>query len=284
MHHSALSALLIKQANGGVMKVIMTKCYNLTRTEKREDPESLTFIDGVLNIDTQTIKGLANARSNKILDRRIVDVFATSYFLEGMMLFNANNKGRAFTILQHPVVRAESLYLSRDASLEELTFSEYIESKEYFDNWVVRSLTNNKRGELTEDHLLVAKGILARKFLIGIAEYFEESIKRLEMYFEWNQPQEGCAQKFINNNQDTIAHIERGGNDWQLVTEKDKYDLMLYYYALEVFAKQGSTMFNRPYVDKSGNVVNFQEVRKKEMLKKERLKKKFLSLIGKRRV
>ena len=96
----------------------MTKCYNLTRTEKREDPESLTFIDGVLNIDTQTIKGLANARSNKVLDRRIVDVFATSYFLEGMMLFNANNKGRAFTILQHPVVRAESLYLSRDTSLE----------------------------------------------------------------------------------------------------------------------------------------------------------------------
>lgn len=258
------------------MKTIMTNCYNLRRTGKREDPESLTYIRGVLNIDTQTLKGLANARSNELADSGLVDVFTTSYFLGGVMLFKPTFKGRAFTILRHPVLRAGDLYRSRHSSLEGIDISGYLESPNYIDNWVVRSLTNDKTGELTEDHLLVAKGIIARKFLVGIAEHFEETVKRLEKYYGWSEPSEqGCVNNYLNNQrvqeEETLPTIERGSSEWDLVATKENYDLMLYYYALEVFVKQGSTMFSRPYVDKTGRPIDFAELERK---------KKLLSLLG----
>lgn len=292
------------------MKAIMTKCFNLRRAEKREDPEvsqlhtivmnhpnkmfcssysfstqlnqimqSLTLIDGVINIDTQTLKGLANARSNKVIKSGLVDVFATSHFLEGSLLFTPDHRGRAFTILEHPVIRAEKLYRSRDSRLEWLGLSGFLESSHYIDNWVVRSLTNDKTGELTEDHLLVAKGILSSKFFLGIAEYLEETIKRFAMYYGLDEPSEGCLDEYLNKRhdlEDEIPHgIERGDSEWNTAIHKEKFDIMLYYYALELFAKQGSTLFHRPYVDHDGKPIDFAELKRKEMLKN-----KILALIG----
>ena len=207
------------------------------------------------------------------MDSDIVDVIATSYFLEGSMLFSTllNKQARSFTILQHPVIRAESLYLARDlTTLQHATFREFIESHHYIDNWVVRSLTNDKKGgQLTEEHLFVAKGILARKFMVGISQYLEETIKRLEMYYGWHQS-EGCVPRYLMLHEqhakmetDKTFHIERGDDYWTFVTMYDKFDLMLYYYALELFVKQGSTMFQRPYVDKTGKLIDFEERKKK---------------------
>ena len=189
------------------------------------------------------------------------------------MLFKPDMKGRAFTILEHPVIRAEKLYQSRDPNIEWMKFPIYLESIEYVDNWMVRSLTNDKTGELTEDHLLIAKGILARKFFIGIAEYMEETIKRIELYYGWKPHKEQCVQSYLENQRIKEAEmprntIERGGAEWELVAENDKFDMMLYYYALELFTKQGSTMFKRPYVDKTGEPIDFMKLKKKEEMKK----------------
>jgi hypothetical protein len=46
----------------------------------------------------------------------------------------------------------------------------------------------------------------------------------------------------------------------------EKFDIMLYYYALELFTKQASTMFNKPYVGKDGKVIDFAELNRKETL------------------
>lgn len=193
------------------------------------------------------------------------------------MLFRPKRRGRAFTILQHPVVRVESLYHSRGSGLEWMSMSEYLDSIEFIDNWVVRSLTNHKRGELAEDDLLVAKGILASKFVIGIADHFEESIKRLEIYYEWGpQRKEGCVENYLKNfdasDEDNVQmQIERGGSEWKLIAGRERFDLMLYYYALEIFTKQATTMFNRPYVDKTGKPIDFLEVKRKNDLREEML-------------
>lgn len=269
---------VVPKANGGKIKTIMTKCFNVRRSEKREDPESSTFIGGVLNIDTQTIRGLAKARSNHIIESGLVDAFATSYFFEGMLLFKTSHRGRAFTVLQHPVHRAESLYESRAASSEDMEIADYLESPKYIDNWVVRSLTNNKRGELNEEHVMVAKGILASKFFVGISDYLEETIKRLEIYYGWSEDKSpGCVEThFKKYEKEKNPHmIERGSDEWNLITDKDNFDLMLYYYALELFAKQGSTMFHRPYVDKEGVPIDFAELARQKKLQ-EALLEQFL--------
>ncbi|KAL9180809.1 hypothetical protein ACHAXT_011262 [Thalassiosira profunda] len=261
---------VLPAARGGGMKNILTNCYNLRRAEKREDPESLELVDGVVNVDVQSLKGLAKARSNNIVDAGAIDVFASSYFLEATLLFKPEHKGRAFAMLRHPVLRAETLYNTLASRRDDSGLAAFVESFDYIDNWVVRSLTNIKTGALSDDDLLVAKGILARKFLVGISEYTEETIKRLEMYYGWGKPRrEDCVSKHLahQHEREEKSAIERGSYEWEVIAAKDKYDLMLYYYALELFVKQGSTLFNRPYVDSEGDPIDFAELKKKKLLK-----------------
>lgn len=270
---------VVPKARGGIIKALMTNCYNLRRTEKRKDPESLTFIGGVLNVDTQTRVGLARSRANNIIDSGLLDAIITSHFYQGMMLFKPQHKGRAFTIMQHPVLTAEHRYRSQPKDSFK-SFSSFLDSPHYIDNWVVRSLSNAKTGVLSDGHLMAAKGILARKFFVGIAEHLEETLKRLEMYYGWKECKEGCVSHHLDNELvgEQASIIERGGYEWQLVIEKDNYDIMLYYYALELFAKQGSTKFNRPYIDKTtGKPVDFAE-RKRKREEAEQIK--FWELLG----
>ena len=167
--------------------------------------------------------------------------------------------------------RVENLYLSRYGSeSERFSLPDYLESSDHIDNWVVRSLTNDKSGELTEDHFVVAKGILACKFLIGIAEYFEETVRRLETYYQLDKPDdERCIRRYsrILEGVNSTSTLVRGGEEWNRIAEMEKFDIMLYYYALELFTKQASTMFNKPYVGKDGKVIDFAELKRKETLK-----------------
>jgi hypothetical protein len=75
-----------------------------------------------------------------------------------------------------------------------------------------------------------------------------------------------CAKRYIKKLEGTISTstIVRGGEEWNLIAERESYDMMLYYYALELFAKQASTIFQRPYVDSNGKIIDFAARRKKE--------------------
>jgi len=262
----------IRKSKGGAVKNIMTHCFNLRRAEKMASPESLTYVDGVLNIDTQTLAGLQRAKDTNLVDSGLVDVIVTSYFFEGMMLFNPTHQGRAFTFLPHPVYQTESLYRSLKTRYPEnfdgVDLADWVQSDAFNDNWVVRSLINQHSGELTEDHLIVAKTILARKFVVGISQYPKETFKRLVAYYGWNEVNgDGfeCMNHFLNleNDEDKMfeGKIERGSDRWRLLSKVNKYDMDLYYYALQLFAKQGATLFGRPYVDKDGVPIDFKKLR-----------------------
>ena len=262
----------IRQSKGGALKNIMTYCFNLRRAEKRASPESLTFVDGVLNIDTQTLAGLKRARETKLVDSGLVDVIVSSYFFEGMMLFNPSHQGRAFTILPHPVYQTESLYRSLKLKYPDhfngLDIGGWVQSDDFHDNWVVRSLVNHHNGEVTDDHLVVAKIILAQKFVVGISQYPEETMKRLVMYYGWNEANGNgfeCMNHFLRRENDEGAmfqgRIIRGSDRWKLLSTVNKYDMELYYYALQLFTKQGATLFGRPYVDKNGIPIDFAKLK-----------------------
>jgi len=263
---------VVPKTCAGVMKAIITRCYKLKRSQKQTEPESTEYIDGVLNVDTQSLEGMARARKNKLIDSGLVDVFTTSYFLEGALMFTSKHKGRAFTILQHPVAQAENVYRARDPSLRDMSLAEFLESPNYIDNWVVRSFNHIHKGNLTEEHLVVARGILAQKFLVGIAEHLEETIRRLDTYFEWKSRvfTSMCVAKNINNHyakqKRNPTSIEKGSREWDLIAQKDNLDLNLYLYALELFSKQGSTMFHRPYLDKEGVPIDVEAVAKKQKM------------------
>lgn len=262
----------IRKSKGNAVKNIMTHCFNLRRAEKRTSPESLTFVDGVLNVDTQTLDGLKRARETNLVGSGLVDVIVSSYFFEGTMLFNPAHQGRAFTFLPHPVYQTESLFrslkLRHPENFNGVDIGDWVQSDAFNDNWVVRSLVNQHKGELTEEDLVAAKIILASKFVIGISQYPQETLKRLVMYYGWNEMNGNrleCMNHFLNQEDDEDVmfegKIDRGSKRWKLLSAVNKYDMDLYYYALQVFAKQGSTLFGRPYVDKKGVPIDFAKLK-----------------------
>lgn len=96
------------------------------------------------------------------------------------------------------------------------------------------------------------------------------------MYYGLNEPSgnEECVNDYLGSERvhemEVRTIIERGSHEWKLITSNDRYDMMLYYYGLELFTKQGSTLFKRPYVDKTGEPVDFLK-RKEEQDKKDLL-------------
>lgn len=101
----------VPKAGGQLMKNIMSVCYGLRRAERLKEPASLEMVhEMIINVDTSTPEGIQEARDLHLADSGMVDVIASSFVLSASSLFNANHRGRAFTILRHPVDNAASLF------------------------------------------------------------------------------------------------------------------------------------------------------------------------------
>jgi hypothetical protein len=145
----------------------------------------------VLNLDLSTPQSIALARKQKVADRGLADVFISQLSLEGSTVFSSSyHMGRAFTILRHPVKLAASLFYYRRIATWEptyrpeynnITLHEYVETNGYYDNWMVRMLSNAKIGGLNDSHLELAKQILKEKFVIGISDHLEESMRMFQI-------------------------------------------------------------------------------------------------------
>lgn len=238
----------IPKASGTTVKETISDCYGLVRTEMIRPPSSLEVIEEkhVLNIDLSTPDAVAVAIQNKVANRGLADVFVSQLSVEGSSVFTTDHLGRAFTIMRHPVKLAASLfYYRRIATWEptyrpdykDMTLQEYVEKEGYYDNWMVRMLTNAKLGGLNEGHLELAKTILKDKFIIGISDHMDETFRHLELYYGWAEKKEGCVDFHLHSapsNKNKYPVPDRGGPAWTIIADKNKYDMALYYYALEL--------------------------------------------------
>ncbi|KAL7464308.1 hypothetical protein ACHAXS_004643 [Conticribra weissflogii] len=242
----------IPKTGGKLMRVIMGNCFGLRRAERLKEPASLEFItDLVVNVDTQTPQGIADAHDMELIDSGMVDMVSSPHAISAAALFTPRHLGRAFTIMQHPVVTAVSKFSERKKirpNLRQMSLAEYAAQDYYPDNWMVRQLTGTIPGEeLTEDHLHRAKNMLLAKFFVGIADQMEETVRQVRLYYEWIVPpgKESCVRDMVRGtwpgeDDDWTPHKlpERGGDDWNTVAEREKWDMELYYLGLEMFSKQ----------------------------------------------
>lgn len=205
--------------------------------------------DTVVNVDTATPSGILQAQSLNLADSGMVDVIISSYVLSSSALFTQAHRGRAFTLLRHPVDSAASIYMARKVHSKELReldlpLEQYVNQTWYPDNFMVRQLTGVLPGvTLTEDHLIHAKNILSAKFFVGIVEQMEETIRQLKAYYEWKElpGKEGCPKEFVKGSKFRLMgrpKPTRGSEEWALVTGKERWDMELYFFGLEMFAKQ----------------------------------------------
>jgi len=262
----------IPKAAGSTMKNIMNACFDLKRAEKVRPETSMEYgRPGVLNMDTSTPGGLQQSFKEGIVDSGMVDVVISNYFLGGSALFNERHYGRAFTIMRHPIELAVSLFHYRKIAswersfredFEKMTITDYIASDGYIGNWMTRQLTGTMPWvELTEQHLERAKAIMQKKIFVGIQvstsvnrilsatisntqnqDQMAETIRQMRSHFGWKENAPFCAHNLLNDKINSNEHPSipggRGGLTWNIVAEKDKWDLQLYHMALYQFADQ----------------------------------------------
>ena len=235
------------------MKNIMTFCFDLRRAEQLEPQPSMEYTrPKILNMDTTSPQGLQVSFANGIVNSNKVDLIVSNYFLSGAALFTDMHNGKAFTIIRHPVELAISLFHYRRKAnyersyrdeLNRISFHHYVSHNDYVDNWMVRQLTGTLPWvPLTTDHLDHAKLVMKHKVFVGVISDMDETLRQLKHHYGWNENQENCVSnsllKPINTNSHPDIQGGRGGRTWKVVIEKEKFDMALYYYGLELFEEQ----------------------------------------------
>jgi len=256
----------IPKASGSTMKNIMNFCFDLRRAEQLESEPSMEYVrNNILNHDTTSPDGLQIAFASQLVNSNKLDIVVSNYFLSGAALFTDIHYGKAFTILRHPVELAISLFFYRRKATWErsyrpawtkLTFHEFVTSEHYMDNWMVRQLTGTMPWEeLNESHLEHAKLIMKEKIFVGLLIEMDETIRQLKSHFGWVETKQDCANNYLHSkptNQNDHPDIAQGGPTWNVVMEKDKWDMMLYYYGIDLFAEQRNRYPPKPAVGGDG--------------------------------
>lgn len=256
--------------SGSTMQSVMTACTHLTLASGTGDidnkrPSTLEKVvvnkHEYVNVNLGYTTGITNAASLGLASSGLADVLVSHHLhYAGKMLFDGEHKGRAFTILRHPIERSLATYHalqlhSTNPVLKSMTLEEYIDSEFVESNWLIRFLVNRRQdGVLGYEQVAVAKELLRRKFLIGLYDNLEESIARIEAFFAWTVVSppgraEGaklCHDEMINNarqrDKDDFEYmntkLQYGDSNYNKLKELNRYDLEVYWYAVQLFKEQ----------------------------------------------
>jgi hypothetical protein len=195
-----------------------------------------------VNVETFTPAGIAKARQVGLVASKMADVITTPLFRESLQLFDDTHNARAFVILRHPIDRAVSMYerLERDIPGKNMTLLSYARSPDVENNYLVRYLSGKIEGELDEENLSTAKEIL-KKFVVGLAEDLDKSMRRFERYFGFTGTEK--CRGAITKTRATTRKVKQGSEAWDLLLWQNKLDLELYKYAKELYARQETNLF-----------------------------------------
>ena len=255
----------VPRSGGGSVKDILGRCYGLVEATDSAShmqgphrPASLDILysdDGqaYVNVDTSTTEGIQEARSIGLVESGLANVVASQHLHPAATLFNENQKGRCFTMIRHPIERAVSMFHhlavanwepTYDPSLAYISIEMYARSKRAEHNWLVRFLSSELDGDLTDEHLAIAKEVLSQKCLVGLLHRKEESFHRFEQYFGWvskSKIQTDCRNRLLQwgwSNKHSHPEVEVGSVVWDLLSKENSYDMKLYHFARTLFADQ----------------------------------------------
>ena len=217
-----------------------------------------------VNVDITTPNGIQNAVNRGFASSHLADVMFTPLIVEAtkMLLNEDSNRGRLFAVFRDPIERVTSIFYYLQKATWEPTYSpiyatwtihDYAKSPVVESNWMVRSLVNKLEGPLEPDDVKVAMEILNKKCLVGLIDRMEESIMRFHRYFGFdNERSLNCAfEQYVSKEkgsrteeQNSHSHpqIERKGETYRLLAEKNSLDIILYEYAILLFEDQGKWM------------------------------------------
>jgi len=218
-----------------------------------------------VNVDTTTEHGIAQAKALGLASSRLAHLVVSPRFQEGASLFSSSNKGRAFTMMRHPVERAVSMFYflkkHNVIAVQNMELEEYCQSPHVENNWMTRILSDRMTGDVGDTELEIAKRVLREKIVVGLLEQKEESMRRFEFYFQqWqsnnnnnsgntdsSSRQMACRTRILVGdyriNESAKGKVKEGSQAWSMLTWQNKLDIKLYKYAKALFLQQGAELF-----------------------------------------
>lgn len=209
-----------------------------------------------VNVDTSTPAGILRAGQRGLVASGLADVIVTSHpDFAAEQLFDLKHRGRAFALFRHPVERLVSkFYYLQTASWERTYRPDWQHwSVTHFarvnkdNNYMVKKLAGKKMNErVTEEHLRRAMETLSRRFVVGLTDRMEESMRRFDVLLgvDDSAARRGkCRQDFFGRdekrrNANPHPQVEEGSSAWNVFAKRNDLDLRLYAHVLELFEKQ----------------------------------------------
>ena len=250
---------LVPRSGANAVRTVMSRCLRLAEASEAgagEGSNVLKIIDGedkrYVNVDLSTSKGLAHAKKLNIASSGVADVFISGDMHGTLELFNNLNRARVFAVFRNPIERAMSKYyadLASDPEVAGLTLPQYIRqgSHRVQNNYLTRHLSGRYGGKLDVWHLDIARELLRRKFVVGLARDLPATTNLFTHVYGWNTTAaimgmdnaEQCYQTIFNALTDSSPpSVDEGSEGWKLLVSQNWFDLKLYEYAEHLFQQQ----------------------------------------------
>ena len=268
---------VIPKAGTSTIKSVMAKCLDLAMASSNpkvvENPEAVQNLEVMdiaagrfINVDLAVPSGIAHAQKLGLVGSGLSDVAMSSYIHEMAGLFEHPDapKGKMFAVFRHPVERMVSdFYYMQKATWERSqpddpaalaqSLEEYAtDPSKHVDNWMTRLLADRrfsaecaKQGcPLTEEDYQFARSVLTRKCLVLLLDKIDESLRRLLKYTGWSErlKNSACLDTFAHkapSNKNDHNYLESGTELYEKLREINRYDILLYWHARELFENQG---------------------------------------------
>ena len=263
----------VPKSGGSTIKDVAGSCHRLVSASNigtRDGHENDEFLQIVrpggsmfVNINTHSVEGIQHAKDIGFPSSGMAEIIISNFVHEADALGSTTHMLRFFGVFRHPIERAISMFYyiqvatweaTYHPELKDWTIEQYAQSNRAEENWMTRQLANNPIDALTDDDFALAKEVLRRKFFVGLIDQMEESMDRFERFFRWAyrvnpHNQEKCREGLLiggganrNVNATKKAHPKEGTEGWALLAEKNKYDLQLYDYVVELFDQQADLL------------------------------------------
>jgi hypothetical protein len=225
--------------------------------QAEEDPPLLTEFHRsatYVNVDCSSPEGVDRGIAHDLAKSDIADIFYSHDPYDIARLFAPPMEvyGRGVVMIRNPIRRAfatfKRLQIKRPDIVQDMTLEQFATSHHLQDNFLTRTLSRNMDGPLTETDINLAKEVLKRKFVVGLYDHFEDSVRRFEAFFGWklgesiNSCQSEAIEKEMNlgyNDFGTLSY----DSAYSAIAEKLRADLELFKFAEYLYKYQERALF-----------------------------------------
>lgn len=213
-------------------------------------------LDKVVDVESRPDDILRGAEKGLVPSGAVDIIFSSYPDMAIANLFDPDHKARVLAMFRHPVDRLVSKFYYLQIATWERTYRpewkemdvlEWVEEHNMDNDHMVKKLAGKlQRMTATEADLALAKRTIQQRFVVGLMTDMAESLRRFDVvmgvdhktvkYHECRDTYFGERNKVRNSNKH--AKLEKGDPAWDLLAEKNSFDMQLYEYVLELYKQQ----------------------------------------------